>query len=317
MAYADEVKRMVRVAKQYYEQHLTQDEIAANINLSRPTISRILKKALDEKIIKISILNPYEKNSGLSEKLIKFLRLKNCIVISGEVLDDDDLVRRNIALAAARYLSRTMRDGDIIGIGWGRTLYEIAKNVESEKIENLFFVPLLGGIGQVKPGFQVNTITYMISNAFDGTWVQYHVPGIVDNSELREQLLLTNNALEIKRIWKTMTRALVGIGESPQGSEVLFQNDVNSSEIKYLTENGAVGDICMRFFDKDGKPVSYKMQESMSIDLEVLSRVPEVIAAVGGEQKVEAIIGASRAKYFNTLITDESTALMILKKLGN
>ena len=43
----------------------------------------------------------------------------------------------------------------------------------------------------------------------------------------------------------------------------------------------------------------------MSIELHELARVPEVIAIAGGDQKVDAIIGASKAKYINTLITDE------------
>lgn len=311
----DEINKIVQVARQYYEQNLTQDEIAANFMLSRPTISRLLKKALDDKIVLISIVDPYRKSSELSEKLVKALGLKNCIVISGQVLDAG-VARRNIALAASRYLSEAVQPGDVIGIGWGRTLYEIAKSVEPKKIDDVFFVPLLGGIGQVKPGFQVHSITQKISEAFGGAWMQYHVPGIVENSKLRERLLLTNNVQEIMRIWKAMTRALVGIGESPLGSEIIFQDNVTGIEKIKLVKNGAVGDICMRFFDKDGKPVPYFLQEMMSVDLETLTRVPEVIAAAGGVQKVEAIIGASRAKYINMLITDELTALKVLEKAG-
>ena len=311
----DEIEKIVQVARQYYEYNLTQDEIAANFGLSRPTISRLLKKALDDKIVLISIVDPYQKSSELSEKLVKALGLKNCFVISGQVLDAG-VVRRNIALTAARYLSEAVQPGDVIGIGWGRTLYEIAESVEPKKIEDVFFVPLLGGIGQVKPGFQVHNITQKISEAFGGAWMQYHVPGIVDSSKLREQLLLTGNVHEIIRIWKIMTRALVGIGESPLGSEIVFQDNVAGIEKLKLVENGAVGDICMRFFDKDGKPVPYMRQEIMSVDLEILKQVPEVIAVAGGVQKVEAIIGASRAKYINTLITDEFTALKVLEIVG-
>jgi DNA-binding transcriptional regulator LsrR (DeoR family) len=71
----------------------------------------------------------------------------------------------------------------------------------------------------------------------------------------------------------------------------------------------------MRFFNEKGKPVDYLVQDIMSIELHELSRVPEVIAVAGGEQKVDAIIGASRAKYINTLITDELTAQRIFEKL--
>jgi DNA-binding transcriptional regulator LsrR (DeoR family) len=107
----------------------------------------------------------------------------------------------------------------------------------------------------------------------------------------------------------------VGIGESPVSSEIIFQDDVPDLEKKGLVEKGAVGDICMRFFDKNGKAVSYLKQEIMSIELDELARIPEVIAVAGGIQKVDAIIGASHAEYINTLITDELTALKVIEKL--
>jgi DNA-binding transcriptional regulator LsrR (DeoR family) len=203
----------------------------------------------------------------------------------------------------------------VIGVGWGRTLYEMSECIEPQPPRDTLFLPMLGGIGQVNPSLQVHSIIQKISDAFGGRWVQYHVPGILDNKMLREELLKTNHVQEMLQLWKKMNKAIVGIGESPQSSEIIFSDNVDDTERKALIKQGAVGDICMRFFNKNGESSQYSVQDIMSIELEDLARVPDVIAVAGGEQKVDAIIGASRAKYINTLITDELTAVRIMDKL--
>ena len=310
----DDIEKIVQIARQYYEQNLTQDEIAANFGMSRPTVSRMLKKALDDKIVFINIIDPYNKSTEYSDKLSQILQLKHCIVISGQV-HDINITRRNIALSAAHYLADNIQAGDVVGFGWGRTLYELAESMEPQPGRDVLFVPMLGGIGQIKPSLQVHSIIQKVSDAFGGRWIQYYVPGIVDSKDLRAQLMQTANVQEMLGLWKRMNKAVVGIGETPVSSEIIFQDNVADIEKNGLVEHGAVGDICMRFFDRDGQPVAYMRQDIMSIELHELARVPEVIAIAGGEQKVDAIIGASKAKYINTLITDELTAQRILEKV--
>jgi DNA-binding transcriptional regulator LsrR (DeoR family) len=310
----DDIEKIVQIARQYYEQNLTQDEIAANFGISRPTVSRMLKKALDDRIVFINIIDPYNKSTEYSDKLLQILQLKHCIVISGQV-HDININRRNIALAAAHYLADTIQAEDVVGLGWGRTLYELAESMEQQPERDVLFVPMLGGIGQIKPSLQVHSIIQKVSDAFGGRWIQYYVPGIVDSKDLREQLMQTASVQEMLGLWKRMNKAVVGIGETPVSSEIIFQDNVADIEKNGLVEHGAVGDICMRFFDRNGQPVNYMMQDIMSIELHELARVPEVIAIAGGEQKVDAIIGASKAKYINTLITDELTAQRILEKV--
>jgi len=126
----------------------------------------------------------------------------------------------------------------------------------------------------------------------------------------------TNKVQDMLRLWKKINKAIVGIGETPSSSEVLFSEDVVDIEKDALVRSGAVGDICMRFFNEDGTPVNYLVHEIMSIEFEDLVKIPDVIAVAGGLAKVNAIIGASRARFINTLITDELTAVRILEILN-
>ena len=170
----------------------------------------------------------------------KFYKLKHCIVISGQV-HDINITRRNIALAAAHYLADTIQAEDVVGLGWGRTLYELAESMEQQPGRDVLFVPMLGGIGQIKPSLQVHSIIQKVSDAFGGRWIQYYVPGIVDSKELREQLMQTANVQEMLGLWKRMNKAVVGIGETPVSSEIIFQDNVADIEKNGLVEHGAVG----------------------------------------------------------------------------
>lgn len=313
MTYHDEIRKIVQIAHQYYEQKLTQQEIAENFGISRPTIAKLLKTAIDENIVSINIIDPFETSIELSEKLSACLSLRNCVVVPGK-LERISIIRRNIAFAAIDYLYKEIQPGDLIGVGWGRTLYQFSERIESYPVENVMFVPLLGGIGQVKQSLQVHNIIQNISEAFEGTWVQYHMPGVLDRKSIRDQLLSDSKTQEMLRYWENMTKAVVGIGESPLSNDAIFKDTIGEDECEALIQQDAVGDICMRFYNPDGEPVDYKNLGVMSIKLSELVKVPEVIAVAGGLQKVKAIIGASYAKYITTLITDENTALRIIEE---
>lgn len=69
-----------------------------------------------------------------------------------------------------------------------------------------------------------------------------------------------------------------------------------------------MGDISLRFFDKDGKPVKTPLDDRViGLPLENLSNVDRVIALAGGS-KTEAIAGALRTGVIDVLVTDKFTA---------
>ena len=141
MTYHDEIRKIVQIAHQYYEQKLTQQEIAENFGISRPTIAKLLKTAIDENIVSINIIDPFETSIELSEKLSACLSLRNCVVVPGK-LERISIIRRNIAFAAIDYLYKEIQPGDLIGVGWGRTLYQFSERIESYPVENVMFVQI-------------------------------------------------------------------------------------------------------------------------------------------------------------------------------
>ena len=52
------IERLVDVARLYYEKDRTQNEIAEIYRISRPMVSKLLKEAKEEGIVKITIAAP-------------------------------------------------------------------------------------------------------------------------------------------------------------------------------------------------------------------------------------------------------------------
>jgi len=110
--------------------------------------------------------------------------------------------------------------------------------------------------------------------------------------------------------------AYVGIGAPIPGSVLLQDGAIMSqADLEDIISKGAMGDIALRFFDKDGKPINSDMNERVvGITLEQIKNINEVVAVTGGPQKVEAIRGALLGGYLDVLITDQATAKKLVSE---
>src|SRR5688572_7460735 len=106
---------MAKVARMYHEQDVRQPEIAERLHLSQSTISRLLRRAEREQIVRITVGAPLGAYPQLEEALQERYRLTEVIVV--DCLEDDEaLIMRDLGGAAAFYLETTIRPGDVIGV---------------------------------------------------------------------------------------------------------------------------------------------------------------------------------------------------------
>jgi DNA-binding transcriptional regulator LsrR (DeoR family) len=72
---------------------------------------------------------------------------------------------------------------------------------------------------------------------------------------------------------------------------------------------GAVGDLCVRFFDRNGHSVTSPFDNRViGMSLEQLCHVPRAVGIAGGREKLKAIRGALEGRLIGALITDRFTA---------
>lgn len=314
MSRRNELAQMFQAARLYYEDNRTQAQIARTLKTSRPTVSRLLQQARQEGIVQIKIVDPNSTHSALEEQLLAAFPLVEAIVVSVESAAVD-VTRHRIGQAAARYLERTLQNGDRVGIGWGRTLSEVVNALEPRRPVRIQVIPLIGGLGQIAPAFQVHELARTMAAAFGATWQNFYVPALVESDRIAASLLRSADVRQVAVQWQSLDVAIVGIGN------VDFETDLQMLFVDYLTPETqarlrharAVGDICVRFFDAQGKPCARVIRGVVGIELKQLKRARRRIGVAGGAAKAEALLGALRGRYINVLITDEPAARRVLE----
>jgi DNA-binding transcriptional regulator LsrR (DeoR family) len=307
----NELRLMTKIARLYYESRLNQVEIASKLSVSQASVSRLLNRAKEEGIIRISVSIPAGVHADLETSLIQKFHLKDAVVV--DCLDEDDnQIMREIGAAAAYYLETTIKDNDVIGISsWSSSLLALLESMHPlPNKTGIRVVQVLGGVGNPSAELHATRLTGRLASLVNGTPVFLPAPGIVGSEAALKVLLDDPYVKEAMQLFDNVSLALVGIGSvEPSKLLNLSGNVFSSEEQQILREHGAVGDILLRFFDENGNPVESGFnQRVISMQLAQLRRVSRSIGVAGGQRKYTAILGALRGKWINILITDRQTA---------
>lgn len=316
MTNRSEILLMTQTARMYYEGGLTQQQIAKKLDISRQYVSRLLTAAKEKGIVKISIFDPTFEDPELKERMISTFGLHDVVLAPSEALEPSAL-RAQIGLAGADYLARTLRKESMVGIGWGRTLFEIINALPHDQKIPIQVIPLIGGIGDMSPFFQVNELARRLAETFGGTFRYIYAPAFTQNEAILDSISRTQEVEQLNKFWNQLDVAVIGIGhvEFQQMSSMFFADHILPGTLAQLEANGAVGDVCGRFYTIEGKPVNVG-PGVIGMNLEQLRAIPEVIGIAGGLEKTKAIIGALHGGFIKTLVTDTATARELLTKYG-
>jgi DNA-binding transcriptional regulator LsrR (DeoR family) len=100
--------------------------------------------------------------------------------------------------------------------------------------------------------------------------------------------------------------ALVGVG-TLDNSAFAARGVLSHQEMEELTGCGAVGEICGRFYDKNGRECDSRWRDRVvSIDLDQLRKIPQVVGIVAGGDRSAAIAAAVRGNLLKALIIDDN-----------
>ncbi|MCR4425226.1 MAG: sugar-binding transcriptional regulator [Firmicutes bacterium] len=304
-----------QVANQYYELDKTQEEIAQALGISRSQVSRAIKQARAEGIVVIRVVPPGLDFSDLRAELCERFGLRDAVVISGEG-GPSHLVTQNLGKAGAEYLAERAKPGLVVGVSWGATLRELASALSTARprARDLLTVPLLGGLGQASVELQVNDIASRIAKALGGSHLYLHAPSFVDTPEAHAAITSDSNIKRVVDMWDRLDIAVVGIGCLKPPSTLLQEGGFSDEDLGRLETAGTVGDMCMRFFDIEGKPVdTYLDGRIVGVGLDQLRKARMVVGVAGGENKTDAILGALHTGVLDVLITDDVAARSVIR----
>jgi DNA-binding transcriptional regulator LsrR (DeoR family) len=273
-------------------------------------VSRLLKRAQDEGIVRITVGVPHGVFPELEEELQALYGLKRAIVV--DTVEDDEQILRDIGAAAAYYLETTLKNGEIVGISsWSATLLSMVDALHGLPASvHAQVVQILGGLGNPAAEAHANSLTHRLARLLHGDSIFLPVPGVAGSAESRTVLLADPFVRSTLDLFDHVTLALVGIGAlEPSRLLASSGNIFAPEETALLRARGAVGDICLHFFDRAGTPVITPLDARViSMSLQQLKRVRRSVGIAGGSRKLAAIRGALAGRWINVLITDRFTA---------
>ncbi len=301
-------------ARLYYEDEATQAEIAAKLGTSRATVSRLLAEAKRQGVVRIEVVPPADvRPTELADRVARALNL-NTVYLSpplptpGPGRSVVDIMGRVLAPATARALAEAgLLPGDVLLVSSGRTVYELAQH-ELTSLPGVVVAPTVGGNDQPYEWYQTNEITRLVANRVGGRANYLFAPAL-PGPALYDSLVEDPSIQRVLHQWPHARCALMGVGAPP-----LTRSDIPQFVPTGSTSlRSAVGDVCSRFYDRNGAPVDFDGAERLiALELETLRHIPVTIAVAIGKDKLESITAGARGGYFNRLVTDPATAEALL-----
>lgn len=309
---SDRLDMKVQIANLYYRQNLSQQEIAREMNISRTTVSRILKSCIDEGIVTIHIKNTSMYQYELENKLEKKYGLKHVSVVSNQ--EDSDLILKAIAASTSEYLSNVITQDVCIGISSGTTIAGIIYHLNPIDNHNVDVYQMLGDASHQTSSCS-SFLTIDLAKILRGVPHAMHVPLLVHTKVLRDLLLEEPlNKRHFQRL-ANLDIAIVGLGDVNAMLPDISDTWYNFTEDKEaLREKNVVGDICGVFIDNEGKICDTSIQDrTIAIPLEQLKRIPHCIAVAFGRKKRYIAKAAIKGGYVKVMMIDEELACALLE----
>lgn len=310
---------LYRVAQAYYDEELTQQQIARRFGLSRPKVSRLLQRARESGIVNIVLVPPSSDMSDLERGLEARYGLDEAVVVAVTDPHDATGVARELGPAAAECLARSMRGNEVAGITWGSTILAMVDALPARSWPDVTIVQIMGGLGPVDAREHSADLTRRVARRFGARLELLPAPGLVASVAAAEALRSDPQIAATLRLAARADIAIVGLGVPSADSVVLrYGTIISPEEVAAAQGAGAVGDIALRFIDAHGRPVPLPLNERIiGLTLEQIRAIPRTIGVAGGHRKYDVIRAALRARLIDVLVTDHATAERLLNVSGD
>jgi DNA-binding transcriptional regulator LsrR (DeoR family) len=305
---------LIQIARNYYVDGLSQAEIGEKYDISRPTVSNLLKQCLKEKIVEIRIQE--SDNSlvtALAERLKASFGLDSAVVVPSA----DSLTLAAAGSSAAKILSAMLKDRMKIGLSWGSSVYHTVRALPVQSVVDVEVIQLAGSLGMANPAFDGFELARSLAMKLNGSCRLIQAPVVVKNPELKRLLLRERPISETMDRMNELDLALVGLSsDNPEFSSKVREGFLTVSEAQGIQAEGGVGHICGLHYDRNGRFLKIaENRRVIGIEAEKLKKIPKIIAVACGSEKADAILGALRGGMVNSIVTDEHAALRMLSNL--
>jgi dihydroxyacetone kinase-like protein len=298
----------------YYQEGMTQSDIAQTMGISRATVIAYLNEARERGIVNISIEPGRLSSLTLAQSLKSHFNLRDCFVIPNGV--EDHLLGDRLGAAGALALRKFLKSGDTFAVTGGRTVMAVGDNLKISGLQDVTVVQAIGGAiarNPTSPGHCASTI----ASAVNATCVSLSAPAVVSSVEARKMMVAEPLVAEQLEILSRANKALFGIASLRPNAALYSDGVFDAAALQSYIDGDAVGVLAARFIDAWGQPVAGTLDDRViGLSLDDLLRIDLRICVAGGFDKVPAILAALRRGYANVLVTDAATARGVLRADG-
>lgn len=308
----EELRLLVKICKMYYLQELNQNDIANQLFISRPQVSKLLSKAKKSNIISIQINDPFAEENFIAEQLKKKYHLENAVIIDTRgksSAEERQMLAENISIILTSFVS----NGSVIGISAGYTIAACARYTNIYNCKDMLFIPLVAGQSFKGENWYANANCHRFSNRLQSNYMILNVPLIVREKKVREELENNEAVKPVLDSYNNLDVILLGIGQTTPNS-TLSKCSISKEEIKWAYEHGVKAIIGASFIDAGGNEMLDTQSDFfMGIKAHQIKKCKSVIAVATGIDKVEAIKATLKGEYVNVFCTNLTTAHALLQ----
>jgi deoxyribonucleoside regulator len=310
----NKIENLIRItAKLYYIDGFNQNDIAELIGISRPKVSRLLTRALNEGIVQIKVEDYDPRNRTLEKELKDNFNLNHVLVIKLWGETDIESVRRTIGYFAAPIVAEWIFPNAIIGVSGSRSIFRLIQQIKPPSgTRGITTVQLMGNIDAKVSDFDSIELCRMLASSFGGLYYVLNAPALAPDVNSRQIFLAHKDVKTIWKLYRDMNIAFVGIGSLTQSS-FIERGIIGPHDVDKLMKHGAIGEICGRFYDQYGQECASELLDRViGISLDELREKREVVGVTCGSRRAEAIYAALNSRIIKSLVIDEHGAEAVL-----
>ncbi len=290
-------KKLAYVARRYYLEDWKQSDIAMELGVSRPLISRMLSEARELGVVEITIHEPGAGTTGLLDRLRRSSSIQNGILV--EEGQDDDATNRLLSQGAVELLKQigTHR----LGVGWGYLIGQLVTWLEENpQLDSTVtdICPLVGNASIPARNYQSNENVRLMAQQLGALPHFLYLPALPDSVEEKQLLCSTELYRQIQQQWDRIDTALVNIGNYPSSPDF-------ASLVRYgglLQQQHACGRLLAYYFNEEGNVIQSEQDFAIQIPVNSLKQCPNIIGVCSANTSERALWGAVRSGVFTHIV---------------
>lgn len=308
--YSDDRLRLA--ARLYYVDGLGQAEVAKFVKVSQAKVSRLLALARERGIVRITVADYEPRHRQLEAELRVRLDLSEVVVIKTVENMAPDELRRAIGHFASGPVEALLQPRDVVALAGGRTIHALVHHFPDTRQKSLTVVQAMGSVDSNVSAFDAQEIGRVMVQRLGGQFLALNSPAYFADQQTRDGLLKLEQVRVVHQRLDAAQMALVGVG-TLENSVFVERGVLRPADVAGLKQAGAVGEICGRFINADGQECATPWRDRvMSVALEQLRRIPQVLAVVSGSDRTQALLAAIRGRIVKGLVIDEGGAAALL-----